>query len=182
VRARAAAVVLGGVVAIVASIGSPARLSAAATRRALPGMAAPKFKLKSLDGRTVRLSDFKGKPLLLNFWATWCGPCRAEIPWLVELAKKHREEGLEIVGISMDEGEKGRAKVAPFVQERNVSYTILFGDETVAAAYDGLPILPQTFFIDRDGKIVGTVSGFKGKDSLEQGALAAIAAPKEDRR
>jgi peroxiredoxin len=169
---KAAALVLGGVFAIVC--GGPAPLSAASAPRAAAGAAAPDFALQSLDGRTVRLSDFKGKAVLLNFWATWCGPCRAEIPWLAELSKKYRGQGLEIVGVSMDEGDRGRARVGPFIQQRNVSYTILFGDESVAAAYDGVPVLPQTFIIGRDGRILGSVSGSRKKAQLELGAQAAL--------
>ena len=138
---------------------------------------APDFTLKTLDGGEMTLSKLKGKVVLLDFWATWCAPCRAEIPWLVELSTKYRANGLEVLGVSMDEGRANRAKVAPFVRERSVSYTILFGDDNVAAAYDGVPLLPQTFFIGRDGKILGSVAGLKTKNDLELGILRALATP-----
>ena len=179
---KAAVLLLGGLATLTAIEASAAASKSAAAPRALAGMPAPDFTLKALDGRTVWLSDFKGKPLLVNFWATWCRPCRAEIPFLVELSKKYGSSGLEIVGISMDEGEKGRAQVAPFVKQRNVPYLILFGDEAVAAAYDGVPILPQTFFIGRDGKILGSVSGASKTAAMELGAQQAVATAVPGRR
>jgi peroxiredoxin len=127
--------------------------------------AAPEFQLKTLDGLAVKLSDFRGKAVVLNFWATWCAPCRVETPWLVDLYRKYKEQGLEIVGISMDEGSPEH--VEKFVREMNVSYTVLMGNNSVSDSYGGVRFLPQTFFIDRDGEIASQRLGLKSKNDLE---------------
>lgn len=128
---------------------------------------APDFALRLLDGRTVKLSDFRGDAVLLNFWATWCAPCRIEMPWLVEFYKQYQSQGLEIVGVSMDDTGQETA-VAEFIKERNVNYPILRGNNEVADLYGGLRFLPQTLFIDREGNIVKTMYGIKSKDEFEQ--------------
>ncbi len=134
---------------------------------------APDFALKSLDGRTVRLSHFRGKFVLLNFWATWCAPCRVEMPWLVELDKKYELQGLAIVGVSMDDaGEEERVK--EFIQERSVAYTILMGNQSLGDAYGGLRFLPQIFFIDREGRIVKNTYGLKKQADLEEDAKSLL--------
>src|SRR5262245_27852736 len=88
---------------------------------------APDFELKTLAGRKVKLSDFRGKVVVLNFWATYCGPCRVEMPWLVDLYKQYRSRGLEVVGVSMDD-EGAQKQVADFVREIGVPYPILLGN------------------------------------------------------
>ena len=127
---------------------------------------APDFELKSPDGRTVKLSDFRGKVVLLNFWATYCAPCRVEMPWLIDLYKQYKPQGLEIVGVSMDD-EGQQQEVIEFVKEMKVNYTILMGDHSVGDAYGGARFLPQTFFIDRDGNITGSAVGMKSKNEFE---------------
>jgi len=126
---------------------------------------APEFRLESLEGRAVRLSDYRGQAVLLNFWATWCAPCRVEMPWLADLSRRYRRQGLEIVGVSMDGAD--RARIASFVRERKIPYTILLGDEAVGAAYGGVRLLPQTFFIGRDGAVAWSISGLATKSDLE---------------
>ena len=127
---------------------------------------APEFALKALDGRTVRLSDYRGRAVVLNFWATWCAPCRVEMPWLEELSRQYRAQGIEVVGISMDDPGQ-EAAVRKFVRERNVDYTILLGNDAVGDAYGGARLLPQTFFLDRDGRIVKSTVGITTRDDLE---------------
>jgi peroxiredoxin len=127
---------------------------------------APDFALRALDGRTVNLSDFRGKAVLLNFWATWCAPCRIEMPWLVEFYKQYQSQGLDIVGVSMDDSGQETA-IAEFIKERNVNYPILIGNNEVANLYGGLRFLPQTLFIDRGGNIVKTIYGIKSKEDFE---------------
>jgi len=127
---------------------------------------APAFELKSLNGHPARLSDYRGKIVLLNFWATWCGPCRVETPWLVELYTQYRSRGMEIVGVSMDDEGSGDAIVS-FMKERRVNYTILEGNDAVAAAYGGARFLPQTFLIGRTGKILSRMSGLHSRTELE---------------
>ena len=126
---------------------------------------APDFELKSLDGKTAKLSDYRGKIVLLNFWATWCAPCRVEMPALMDLYDKYHAQGLEIIGVSMDDG--GQERVAKFVNEIKINYPILLGDSSAADNYGGLRFLPQTFFIARDGKIARTVIGMRSKKDFE---------------
>ena len=109
------------------------------------------FTLKDENGATVKLSDYKGKVVLLNFWATWCGPCGVEIPWFVEFEQKYKSQGFAVLGVSMDED--GWKAIKPFVEERKINYRILLGDDSMAQLYGGLDSLPTSFIIDRDGKV-----------------------------
>lgn len=118
---------------------------------AVPGKPAPAWKLKDLDGKLVSSEQFKGKVLVIDFWATWCGPCRVEIPGYVELQKKYGKDGLVIIGVSLDE--KGPAVVKAFAQKFGVNYQMLMADEEVVAAFGGIDAIPTTFIVDRSGKI-----------------------------
>src|SRR6266404_4562376 len=89
--------------------------------------AAPEFALKDADGKTVRLSDYKGKVVLLDFWATWCGPCKIEIPWFIDFERKYKDQGFAVIGISMDE--EGWSVIKPFVSELAINYRILQGSD-----------------------------------------------------
>jgi len=138
-----------------------------------PRKAAPDFELKSLDGRSLKLSDFRGHAVLLNFWATYCAPCRVEMPWLVDLYKQYHDQGLEIIGVSMDDdGEQ--QQIADFVRETKVNYPILLGNHTVGDAYGGTQLLPKTLFIDRDGKISSSIIGMKSKSELESAVKSLL--------
>ncbi len=127
---------------------------------------APPFSLKDSNGRTVQLSDYKGKVVLLNFWATWCGPCRMEIPSLIEFERKYKDRGFAVLGISMDED--GWDAVKPFVAEMEVNYRVVLGDEQVAQAYDGVDSLPTSFIIDRQGNIAAVHFGFVSQSTYEK--------------
>ena len=133
---------------------------------------APDFTLESLDGKTMRLSDFRGKAVLLNFWATWCGPCKIEMPWFVELQKEYGSQGLQIVGVAMDDS--GKDDIAKFAQEMGVNYPVLLGKEAVGDEYGGVPALPESFFIGRDGKIVDRIIGLKGRSEIEDSIKKAL--------
>jgi thiol-disulfide isomerase/thioredoxin len=133
---------------------------------------APDFTLQSLDGNSMRLSDFRGKAVLLNFWATWCGPCKIEMPWFIELQKQYQAQGLQIVGVAMDDSSK--EDIAKFAQEMGVNYPVLIGKEAVGDAYGGVPALPESFFIGRDGKIVDKIIGLKGKSEIEDSIKKAL--------
>ena len=113
----------------------------------------------------MRLSDFRGKAVLLNFWATWCGPCKIEMPWLVDLQKQYGAQGLQIVGVAMDDASK--EDIAKFASDMGVNYPILIGKEAVGNDYGGVPALPETFVIARDGKIVDKIIGIRGKAEFE---------------
>lgn len=126
---------------------------------------APDFTLDTLDGKSMRLSDLRGKAVLLNFWATWCGPCKIEMPWFVELQKQYGSQGLQIIGVAMDDS--GKDEIAKFAKEMGVNYPVLLGKEAVGDEYGGIPALPETFFIGRDGKIVDRIIGLKGRAEIE---------------
>ena len=138
-----------------------------------PGQRAPDFELKSLDGRTIKLSDFRGKAVVLNFWATYCAPCRVEMPWLIDFYQRYKSQGLEIVGISMDDG--NQKQVDAFAREMNVNYAILLGNHSVRDAYGGARFLPQTFLVDRDGRIVKTLIGIKTRKDFEDSIKQLLA-------
>ena len=125
------------------------------------GKPAPDFTLESLDGKNIQLSGYKGQAVLLNFWATWCGPCKIEMPWFVELQKEYGPQGLQIVGVAMDDTSKD--DIAKFVKEMGVNYPILLGKEAVGEQYGGVNVLPTTFFIDREGKIVAREFGLQSR-------------------
>jgi peroxiredoxin len=147
--------------------------SLSGSNAAIKGKDAPDFQLKGLDGRTLRLSELRGKAVLLNFWATWCPPCKIEIPWFVELQKQYGPQGLEIVGVAMDEGHP-RDAIARFAQDMGVNYTMLLGDDKVADAYGGVEALPTTFYIGRDGKVVSRVFGLVSHRDVEENIRAAL--------
>jgi thiol-disulfide isomerase/thioredoxin len=126
---------------------------------------APDFSLETLDGKTLRLSDLRGKAVLLNFWATWCGPCKIEMPWFVDLQKQYGSQGLQIVGVAMDDASK--EDIGKFAKDMGVNYPILIGKESVGDQYGGVPALPESFLISRDGKIVDKIIGLRGKADIE---------------
>ncbi|MBI5967291.1 MAG: TlpA family protein disulfide reductase [Deltaproteobacteria bacterium] len=133
---------------------------------------APAFTRLSLKGENVDFSEFKGKVILLNFWATWCPPCREEIPYLNELHNKYKRDGLVVIGIALDQG--GPEKVRKFVEENGVEYIILMGDEAIVEAFGKIPGLgpiqgiPTTFIIDRKGQICRRFVGLTKKHVFEE--------------
>ena len=133
---------------------------------------APDFTLQSLDGKKMSLSDLRGKAVLLNFWATWCGPCKIEMPWFIELQKQYGSQGLQIIGVAMDDSSK--EDIAKFASDMGVNYPVLLGKEAVGEAYGGVPALPESFFIGRDGKIVDKIIGLKGKAEIEDSIKKAL--------
>ena len=139
--------------------------AAGATMTEKERKAAPEFELKDADGKTVRLSDYKGKVVLLDFWATWCGPCKIEIPWFIEFERHYKDQGFAVVGVSMDE--EGWTVVKPFVSELAINYRILQGNDSTADLYGGVNALPTTFLIDREGRVAWRHEGLAGKDDFE---------------
>jgi len=137
------------------------------------GIAAPDFQLTGIDGKPVKLSDYRGKAVLLNFWATWCPPCKIEIPWFVELQQQYGAEGLQVVGVAMDDGDS-RDKVSKMAQEMKVNYPVLLGNDQIADLYGGVEGLPLTFYIGRDGKIVKRVAGLVGHREVVENIQAAL--------
>jgi thiol-disulfide isomerase/thioredoxin len=130
-------------------------------RGQLIGNLAPDFELPALDGKNLKLSDLRGKAVLLNFWATYCGPCKIEMPWFVELQKQYGPEGFQIVGVAMDDASTD--EIAKFAKEMGVNYPILIGKDSVAESYGGVSVLPTTFFVDRDGKLIAREFGLQSR-------------------
>jgi thiol-disulfide isomerase/thioredoxin len=133
---------------------------------------APDFTLQTLDGKNMSLSELRGKAVLLNFWATWCGPCKIETPWLVELQREYGSQGLQVVGVAMDDS--GKEDIEKFAHEMGVNYPVLLGKEAVGDAYGGVPALPESFFIGRNGKIVDRIIGLKGRGEIEDAIKKAL--------
>lgn len=139
------------------------------TEANLTGKKAPLFTLVDLDGKKVSLADFKGKPVMVNFWATWCGPCKLEMPWLEEFHKKYEADGLVILGVESDEVPK--SLVASTAKKLGVTYPILLTDGKVEKPYGGVEGLPESFYVDRTGTVLietaGIHDGEGGKDEVE---------------
>jgi peroxiredoxin len=126
---------------------------------------APEFTLRDADGNEVKLADYKGNAVLLNFWATWCGPCKIEIPWFMDFEKKYRDQGFAVLGVSMDED--GWKVVKPYLERMSMNYRVLLGNDGVAKLYGGIDSLPTTLLIDRTGKIAQIHSGLVSKSTYE---------------
>jgi len=124
------------------------------------------FALKTVTGSTIKLSNLKGKVVLLNFWATWCGPCRAEIPDFSALYEEYKSKGFEIVGVSLDDD--GWDSVTPFVKKYKIPYPIVLGNGKVVDEYGGFEFIPTTFLIDKKGNIVDKHVGMMNRAQLEK--------------
>ena len=137
-----------------------------AARTGAVGTEAPEFALPDLEGKVVKTSDLRGKVVILDFWATWCPPCRQEVPHFVALHSKYRDQGLAIVGLSLDKG--GVQDVKPFAEEYNVNYMMLIANDETARDYGGITGIPTTFVIDKDGKIVKRFMGYTDPEVFEE--------------
>ena len=127
---------------------------------------APNFNLPNSNGVQVALADYKGKVVLLNFWATWCGPCKIEIPWFIEFNKTYKGRGFSVLGVSLDDD--GWKSVKPYLAAKNIDYTVVVGNDEVSKSYGDVDSLPTTFIIDRDGRIAFVHMGLVGKDTYEK--------------
>lgn len=130
---------------------------------------APDFTLTDINGKQVSLSDYKGKVILLDFWATWCGPCRMEIPSFIQLQDEY-EDDVVVLGISLDQG--GPKDVVPFAKKMNINYPVVYGDGNVVQAYGGVRSIPTTFVIDRDFNIQRKYVGYTDHKVFEKDILA----------
>lgn len=134
---------------------------------------APAATFKSLDGENVSMESLKGKVVLVNFWATWCEPCRIDIPWMIEFQQRYAEKGFTVLGVAMDD--EGKSVVAPFVQKEQfdvdgkkmtMNYPIVLGNDDLAEKFGGILGLPTTFVVSRDGKIVKKFIGLVSHDAI----------------
>jgi thiol-disulfide isomerase/thioredoxin len=142
----------------------------------LKGKPAPQFTLEDLNGKKISLNDFKGHPLLLNFWGTYCAPCKIEMPWLEQLNRKYASDGFQVVGITYD-SEVGKATIAKDTKQLGVTYPILLSDPKAEKDYlSDSEVLPMSFYVDRTGKVVAVTAGLGDKDQLESMIKKTIAA------
>ena len=133
---------------------------------------APGWDLTDLDGKTVHSADLKGRVVVLDFWATWCPPCRAEIPGFIALQKQYQAQGLAVVGVSVDQS--SAASVKAFVQEQGINYPVVRADDQVVAAFGGIDGLPATFIVDRTGRIVKQHLGYTDQSEIEKEILPLL--------
>ena len=127
---------------------------------------APDFTLADINGNKKMLSDYKGRVVILDFWATWCPPCRAEVPHFIALYNEYREKGLEIIGVTLDHNAEEVAR--SFAEENGINYTVLLGDRQVSDLYGGIMSIPTTFVIDKDGLIRKKYLGYQDKEVFEK--------------
>lgn len=135
----------------------------------------PILNWKDASGKIVKLSDFRGKVVLLDFWATWCGPCAIEIPWFVDFQRRFKDRGFEVLGVSMDDD--GWKAISPYITEKKINYRIVLGDDKTGDQYGGVEALPTTFVIDREGRIASAHVGLTGRKDFEDAIEKLLEAP-----
>ncbi len=163
---------------VAATAGDPSQASP------LVGKPAPEFALEDLNGKKVSLSAYKGKAVLINFWATWCGPCKLETPWIVDLRNQYAPKGFEVLGISTDDIDRSDTKaftgekkeIAAFVQQMHMPYPVLIDGDQLSHPYGGLDAMPTSFYVDRNGKVVAAQMGITSKDDMEANIRKALGA------
>jgi thiol-disulfide isomerase/thioredoxin len=146
------------------------------------GKPAPPFSLQDLNGKKVSLADYKGKAVLINFWATWCGPCKIETPWLIDLRNQYASKGFEILGVSTDDIDPSDPKafsqekhdIAAFVARMHMPYPVLIDGDLLSKPYGGLDAMPTSFFVSRDGTVVAATMGITSKDDIEANIQKAL--------
>jgi len=165
-----------GAVAILASCESPipenVHLKSVNERKATPD-----FALKDATGATVKLSSYKGKVVLLNFWATWCGPCKIEIPWFMDFQKTYKDRDFAVVGVSMDED--GWDAVKPYVEQKKMNYQVVLGNDQVSQLFGSIESLPTTIVIDREGRIASMHIGLVSKSTYQKEIEKLLEAPRD---
>lgn len=137
----------------------------------------PDFALKDATGEVVKLSGLKGKVVLLNFWATWCGPCKIEIPWFMDFQKTYKDRDFAVIGVSMDED--GWDAVKPYVEEKKMNYRVVIGNDQISQLFGSIESLPTTLVIDREGRIASMHVGLVSKSTYQKEIETLLEAPKD---
>ena len=148
----------------------------------LKGKPAPEFALEDLSGKKVSLASYKGKAVLINFWATWCGPCKIETPWLIELRNQYAAQGFEVLGVSTDDIDHDdkqmmsseKKDIAKSAQQLKIDYPVLIDGASVSTPYGGLDEMPTSFFVDRNGTVVAAQQGITSKEDIETNIKKAL--------
>jgi peroxiredoxin len=130
------------------------------------GKMAPNFTLASTDGKTIKLSDYRGKVVVLDFWATWCPPCKAEIPDFIKLYSQYKSDGFQMLGISVDQG--GLSVVKPFMKSYGINYPIMLANDQVVSDFGGISAIPTTFVIDKHGRVRASFVGYRPASEFEK--------------
>jgi peroxiredoxin len=155
---------------------SPSRTAhAQSVKEAKDRKEAPDFELKDMNGKTVKLSDFRGKAVMVDFWATWCGPCQIEIPWFIDFERKYKDQGFAVIGVAMDD--EGWPVVKPFLEQMKMNYRVVIGNDRTADLYGGIEALPTTVLIDRDGRIASMHVGLAGKKEFQDAIEKLLETP-----
>ncbi|MGH9598293.1 MAG: TlpA family protein disulfide reductase [Terracidiphilus sp.] len=151
----------------------------------LEGKPAPAFSLPDVTGQKVSLANYRGKAVLINFWATWCGPCRLETPWLVQLRDKFAPQGFEVLGISAEGDDvkpsdkaawdKDKAAIEKFAQQEKMPYPVLMGGDSIAEPYGGVEDLPTSFYVNRKGIVVAAQMGLTSESQMAANIQKALA-------
>jgi len=139
---------------------------------------APEFVLKDANGQDVKLSDYRGKVVLLNFWATWCGPCEVEIPWFIDFQREYKDRDFAVLGLSLDDD--GWTSVRPFLAREKLNYRVMVTSEEVDQLYGGVNSLPTTFVLDREGRVATSHVGLISKNTYRQEILTLLGSPKNE--
>ena len=133
---------------------------------------APNFTLTGADGNPAKLSDYHGKVVLLNFWATWCGPCQVEIPWFIQFQREYKDRDFVVLGVSEDED--GWKAVRPYVAREKINYPVMIANELVTQQYGGIDHLPTTFMIDRQGRVASSHEGLVSMNTYRKEILTLL--------
>jgi len=151
-------------------------LAAKTSPAAEPKPLAPNWQLRDINGKPISLADFKGKVVILDFWATWCPPCRAEIPGFVAIQKKYADKGFTVIGVSLDK--QGPSVVKPFMRELGMNYPVVMGNPKIIGDYGFITAIPTTFVIDRRGNFVTAYEGFTDQATFESVIGPLLGRPK----